>query len=137
MPRKERFTVNRVIAALQRNKGMVYLTAKELGCTPQTLYDFCKRHPSAEAAKQYERGEMLDAAELKLWQSVQKGEAWGISLALKTIGKDRGYVERTETTGKDGGPLELEMHLKGARDRLQQRLAHLAAREAENHSNGH
>ena len=48
---------------------------------------------------------MVDTAELKLWQCIQNGEAWGITLCLKTIGKDRGYVERQEHTGQDGAPL--------------------------------
>lgn len=84
---------------------MVYLAAKRLGCAPQTVFNYIERHPTVQAAKNAERGEMIDTAELKLWQSIQNGEAWGISLALKTIGKDRGYVERTEQTGKDGAPL--------------------------------
>ena len=48
---------------------------------------------------------MIDTAELKLWQSIQNGEAWGITLCLKTLGKDRGYVERQELSGQDGAPL--------------------------------
>jgi hypothetical protein len=94
-----------VIAALRETKGMVYLAAKRLGCDPDTVKNYCKRYPTVQAAKDAERGEMVDTAELKLWASIQNGEAWGISLALKTIGKDRGYVERTEQTGKDGTPL--------------------------------
>jgi hypothetical protein len=37
---------------------------------------------------------MIDTAEMKLYQSINRGEAWGIAFALKTIGKDRGYVEQ-------------------------------------------
>ena len=49
---------------------------------------------------------MVDTAELKLWHSIQNGEAWGIAFCLKTIGKDRGYIERQEVTGADGAPQE-------------------------------
>jgi hypothetical protein len=105
MARKQQYTVAQVIAALRKNKGMVFVTAKQLKCTPETIQNYCKRYPTVQAAKDAERGEMVDTAELKLWQSIQNGEAWGITLALKTIGKDRGYVERTEQTGKDGAPL--------------------------------
>jgi hypothetical protein len=101
------YTVAQVIAALQETKGMVFLAAKRLGCTPETVQNYCKRHPTVMAAKMAERGEMVDTAELKLWQSIQNGEAWGITLALKTIGKDRGYVERTEQTGRDGAPMQV------------------------------
>lgn len=105
MADKPHYTAAQVIAALRETKGMVFLAAKRLGCTPETVQNYCKRYPSVQAAKVAERGEMVDTAELKLWQSIQNGEAWGIAFCLKTIGKDRGYVERTEQTGKDGAPL--------------------------------
>jgi hypothetical protein len=105
MADKPHFTAAQVIAALQETKGMMFLAAKRLGCSHETIRRYCKRHPTVQAAKDEQRGEMVDTAELKLWQSIQNGEAWGITLALKTIGKDRGYVERTEQTGRDGAPL--------------------------------
>jgi hypothetical protein len=105
MPGKPRFTASQVIAALQATHGMVYLAAKRLKCDPDTVLNYCKRYPSVEAVKQSQRGQMIDLAEQKLWESIQKGEAWGITLCLKTIGKDRGYVERQEVTGNDGAPL--------------------------------
>ena len=105
MADKEHYTAAQMIAALQETKGLMYLAAKRLGCHVSTIKNYCERHPTVQAAKDAERGALLDMAELKLWESIQKGEAWGITLALKTIGKDRGYVERTEQTGKDGAPL--------------------------------
>jgi hypothetical protein len=105
MADKPHFTAAQVIAALQETKGMMFLAAKRLGCSHETIRRYCLRYPTVQAAKDAERGEMIDTAELKLWQSIQNGEAWGITLALKTIGKDRGYVERTEQTGRDGAPL--------------------------------
>lgn len=96
MPDKPHYTAEQMIAALQETKGMVYLAAKRLGCAPQTVFNYIERHPSVQAAKQAERGEMIDTAELKLWQSIQNGEAWGIGYCLSRLGKDRGYVERTE-----------------------------------------
>ena len=105
MADKPHYTAEQMIEALNTTHGMVFLAAKRLGCSYQTVMNYCERHPTVQAAKDAQRGEMLDTAELKLWESIQKGEAWGISMALKTIGKDRGYVERTEQTGKDGAPL--------------------------------
>jgi hypothetical protein len=48
---------------------------------------------------------MVDIAELKLRQQVQDGEAWAVKYILSTKGKSRGYVERQEVTGKDGGAI--------------------------------
>jgi len=39
---------------------------------------------------------MMDMAELKLLDAVVMGQPWAILFYLKTQGKDRGYVERSE-----------------------------------------
>jgi hypothetical protein len=36
------------------------------------------------------------------------GEPWAVAMVLKTIGKSRGYVERQEVTGADGGKVQIE-----------------------------
>jgi hypothetical protein len=109
MPGKPRFTPTQIIAALKKTKGMVYLAAKQLRCDPDTILNYCKRYPAVERAKQALRGEMVDLAEIRLAESIQKGEAWGIAFALKTLGKDRGYVERQELTGQDGQGMVLRV----------------------------
>lgn len=96
MADKPHFTAAQVIAALQETKGMMFLAAKRLGCSHETIRRYCQRYPTVQAAKDAERGEMVDTAELKLWQSIQNGEAWGIAYCLSRLGKDRGYVERVE-----------------------------------------
>ena len=96
MAKTHRFTAQQVIAALQATKGMVYLAAKQLQCNPQTIMNYCKKFPSVEAAKHDARGELLDEAELRLWQAVRRDEAWAISFCLKTLGRSRGYVERVD-----------------------------------------
>lgn len=109
MANRQHYTAAQIIAALQHTKGMMFLAAKHLGCTHDTILNYCKRYPSVQAAKDAARGEMVDLAEQKLFQSIKKGEAWGITLCLKTIGKDRGYVERQEVTGKDGAAQEIRV----------------------------
>lgn len=106
---KQRFTAAQVTAALVKCHGLVYLTAKRLKCTPDTILNYCKRYPAVEAVKQAQRGELIDLAEEKLRSSIENGEAWGITLCLKTLGKERGYVERQEVTGNDGAPLTLRV----------------------------
>jgi len=109
MSGKPRYTTAQVIAALHATKGMVHLAARQLGCDVDTVINYCKRHPTVQAAKEAERGEMVDLAELKLYQSIQNGEAWGITLCLRTLGRDRGYVERQELTGQEGAPMTLRV----------------------------
>jgi hypothetical protein len=116
MARTNRYTVDQVIQALKDTKGMVYLTAQVLKCTANTVFSYCERYPAVEQAKHDARGEMLDICELKLFQAVQKGEPWAIAFCLKTLGKDRGYVEKHEVAGKDGGALVLHVVYEDAPD---------------------
>jgi hypothetical protein len=105
MGRPRRYTAAEVASVLATTKGLIFLAAKRLKCTPETIENYCKRYPSVQAVKDAQRGQMIDLAEQKLWESIQQGEAWGITLCLKTIGKHRGYIERQEHTGSDGVPL--------------------------------
>jgi len=101
-----------MIDALRKTKGMVYLAAKELGCSHQTVYNYIRRHPTVKAEADYQRGELLDIAELKLREAVIAGEQWALQFALKLLGKNRGYVERQEITGADGEPVKI-LRVKG------------------------
>jgi hypothetical protein len=93
MAKKNRFTQEQVIRALQACRGMTYIAAKHLQCDPDTIMNYCKRYPKVEQAKHDARGELLDVAELKLWAVVQNGESWAIAFALKTVGRSMGYSE--------------------------------------------
>lgn len=105
MGAKEKYTPEEIAAALTASKGMIYVAARAIGCAPNTIYAYAKRYKIVREAMELERGIMVDTAELALWKALQAGEAWAISLTLKTLGKDRGYVERQELTGQDGKPL--------------------------------
>lgn len=102
---KQRFTPKQVADALIETRGMVFLAAKRLGCTDDTIYNYAKRYKAVGDALRQQRGQFVDMAELKLWNAVNEGEAWAVQFALRTLGKERGYVERSEVTGKDGAPL--------------------------------
>jgi hypothetical protein len=96
MANKPRYTASQMIVALKASKGLVYLAARRLGCDPETVLNYCRRFPTVEAAKVAARGELLDVAEAKLFLAVDRGEAWAISFALKTLGRHRGYGEQLD-----------------------------------------
>ena len=98
-----RVTNKRMLDAIKKNGGAVYLAARELGCAPNTIYNRMKKTPALKQAVEDARGEVVDYAEQKLRLAILNGEPWAIAMALKTIGKSRGYVERQEVTGADGG----------------------------------
>ena len=101
-----RVTDKRMLDAIKKNGGAVYLAARELGCAPNTIYNRMERVPSIKQAVEDARGEVVDYAEQKLRLAILNGEPWAIAMALKTIGKHRGYVERQEVTGADGGDIK-------------------------------
>jgi hypothetical protein len=105
---KEKYKAADLIQALRESKGMIYVAARRLQCSPNTIYNYAARYPTVQEAIDHERGLMVDTAELALWKAIQAGEGWAISLTLKTIGKDRGYVERQEHSGAGGGAIEVK-----------------------------
>jgi len=100
-----RYTTAQIDAALHEARGMVFIAAKRLGCSRQTITARVAQSTALRETLDLERGLAGDTAELKLYQAVQNGEAWAIQFYLRTVGKDRGYVTRDELTGKDGAPL--------------------------------
>jgi len=100
--KNEKWTTQQMIDALKESKGMVYIAARKLNCDPKTVYNYAKRYTSVQAAIDAERGHFVDTAELALNRAVLAGEGWAVCFALKTLGKDRGYVERhqLEHSGK-------------------------------------
>ena len=105
MANKKRYTPQQVADALNETRGMVFLAAKKLGCSDDTIYNYAKRYKAVGDALRQQRGQFVDMAELKLWNAVNEGESWAVQFALRTLGKERGYVERQEVTGKDGAEI--------------------------------
>ena len=108
MARTEKFTDAQIRSALLKHKGLVYLAAKSLGCNQSTIHRRSQKNPKIRAIIEHERGEFLDTAELALLDAVAHGKAWAVCFALKTQGRVRGYVERTELVQRspDEKPLE-------------------------------
>lgn len=104
--RTTRYTDKEILKALKSTNGMIYLAAKALGCEPSTIYRRMEKSKAVKDVVEDSRGELLDMAETSLKSAVLAKEGWAVCFALKTIGKHRGYVERQEFTGPDGGPIE-------------------------------
>ncbi len=100
-----KLTAESVTAAIRDMNGNISAVARRLGVCRQTVYNYIERHPSVKDVLTEARETMLDNAESALYRAVLNGEAWAVCFFLKTQGKSRGYVERQEVTGADGGPL--------------------------------
>lgn len=95
--------------ALRAGKGMVSIAAKTLDMTRSGLYERINKTPRLQQVISDEREAMTDTAELSLHRAIVGGEAWAVCFYLKTQGKSRGYVERQEITGANGGALTIEI----------------------------
>jgi len=105
----KKYTQPQIIKAIKDARGMVYVAARALNVSNDTLYRWKRTYPAIEAAIFEARGHFIDKCEHALEDAVDRGEGWAVCFALKCLGKDRGYVERVELVGKDGGPVTIAL----------------------------
>lgn len=77
-------------------RGNVSALAKSYRVSRKAVLDWIAEDPAAQQALKDARETALDNAEDALGNAVKKGEAWAVCFYLKTQGKGRGYVEKSE-----------------------------------------
>lgn len=105
---KRKFTVDQMKSALVA-AGTINGAARILKCERRTVVSYIDSHDELKVAIDEARAVLLDTAEDALMTNVGERHPASVFFVLKTLGKQRGYVERLETTGKDGGAVESEM----------------------------
>ena len=105
------YTTDQIIAALEKAHGGVFLAAETLGCSYKTIERRAAAVQAVQEVIDKYQGRRSDVAELGLDVALAKGEPWAIQFQLTKSkdGKRRGYSERQEVTGKDGGPIQAEV----------------------------
>lgn len=94
--------------AVERYDGNVSAIARAFGVTRNTIYKYCReRYPDLWELIEDKREEWLDDIEAELVKKAKRGDTTAQIFFLKTQGKSRGYTERSEITGADGGPLSV------------------------------
>jgi len=105
----EKYTANQIIDALKEKHGNLSASARYLGCSRNTISRYIDTYPTVKAVYDEERETLIDFAENQLFQQVKDGNITAIIFTLKTIGKHRGYVERQEVTGAEGGHIVVRL----------------------------
>ena len=105
-PSKPRITKDKVQRAIVKSKGLLSFASQLLGCNRSTIYDYLEKWPDLKQTVADQREGLVDIAESRLLGNIDKGDTTAIIFFLKTQGRARGYVERQEVTGKDGGAIE-------------------------------
>lgn len=111
-----------VAVALLKAEGNLSAAAKTLCRTRRALETFITRNKMLSDLFEDIEAEFLDDIESRL-KSVAQSDPATMKFFLKTKGKNRGYNERAELSGPDGGPLELEV---SPRDVLLDKLSRIA-----------
>jgi len=85
-----------IAEALVKTRGNVTAAARAIGCNRETVRRAVDRFDTCREAVERGREERVDVAETALDKALDAGEPWAVALTLKTIGKARGYTERSE-----------------------------------------
>lgn len=114
---------DKIAMTLHDCHGDMTATAKILGIRRSSLKDRIDKSPMLQEVKAELDEAIKDVAESNIRKSVLAGNIRDSKFILTTIGKDRGYVTRVETTGKDG-----KDHSAGMASEIGNTLERIAAR---------
>jgi hypothetical protein len=113
-----------VEAQLLATNGNMAAVGRALGVRRNTVFGFVARRPELRKLVEQCRETRVDLAESALDRAVARDEPWAVSLVLKTLGKNRGYVPKTEVDIREIDERELDQAI----DRELRALAALEAR---------
>ncbi len=105
--RNEQYTVAEIIRALRKANGLISTAHKKTGIARNTFYRYAREYPVVQEVIDECRGDLVDRAEEQLGKQIDSGNIAAVIFTLKTIGKNRGYVERQEHTGLNGEALNV------------------------------
>ena len=123
LSKKREQTAERIIKALGETQGLLTMAARKAGVSYTTVKRYATEFPSVRQAVQDAKESMLDFAEGKLYQKIKDGDNIAIIFYLKTQGKSRGYIEKTEIGNPLGESFRIEHDGKGKLISLLDRIA--------------
>ena len=105
------------LEALKRCAGNVSEAMRQVHISRTTHYEWLNTDPEYAAAVDAIKESLIDRAESALQTLITEGNVPAVLFFLKTQGKKRGYVERTETDVTSGGqPIVFETKVVKTRE---------------------
>ena len=103
-----------MLQALEKSLGVVTVACKQSDTPRSTYYKWLKEDQEfAKAVKEIENI-ALDFAESQLHTQIKDGSTSATIFYLKTKGKKRGYIERSELDLSSGDePIKINVNIKG------------------------
>ena len=89
--------------------GIISTIAKRVGCSWHTAKKYCTEYATVAQAYVDECEGITDLAESTVLKAIRDGDVSAAKWYLTTKAKDRGYAERREISGPDGGPVDVEL----------------------------
>lgn len=106
---KPQFSKEAFEKAIKDSHGVKAAVAAAVGCSRQTVDNYFERWPELVEQMDAARSSLVSKATSALVQDIENKDSDGHTRAymfvLKTLGKDEGFVERSEVTGADGAAL--------------------------------
>jgi len=102
-PRMPGMTVPELKKDLSDARGNVSAVARKHGVDWSTINKRVQESPVLQQVLRDARESMLDNAESKLYSKALEGDTTCLTFFLRTQGRHRGYVDRTELVGDPDG----------------------------------
>ncbi len=81
---------------LRESNGNISHAARTMGISRFAIHSHLKANPELQQILDDARQTMLDEAENALLSAVREKQGWAVCFTLKTIGQERGYIERAD-----------------------------------------
>lgn len=101
MRNKSDILKKRLLEALEISLGIVTEACKNAKVSRKTFYEYCNEDPEFKKEVDAIQDVALDFAEGALHKQIKNGVPSSTMFYLKTKGKKRGYIERTESVNEN------------------------------------
>jgi len=102
-----------MLDALEKSLGVVTVACKSADVPRSTYYKWLKEDEEFSKAVKEIENIALDFAESQLHTQMKDGNTSATIFYLKTKGKKRGYIERSELDLSSSEPIKLKVNIKG------------------------
>lgn len=107
-----RLTKKALIEEIHKYNGNISAVARAFDKSRKWIYQYIKElNPELWEEVIQAREAMKDSAESQLYKNILNGKEASLIFYLKTQAKDRGYIERQEITGAEGGALRFKGYI--------------------------
>ena len=99
-----------VLKALEETHGVITEACKKVGFTRSAFYIAMDKDPQFKKQVEDIQEAAVDYVESQLFKNIQQGNITGQIFYLKTKGKHRGYIEKTEVQSEVSGSINFEFN---------------------------